>query len=71
MIGGRSPNRRSRRASLRHLASTSSASRLSLVLLLSDHNAASFDGRYFGPVAATCLQGVVVPVWVFGREAAR
>jgi type IV secretory pathway protease TraF len=44
---------------------------LSLVLLLSDHNAASFDGRYFGPVAATCLQGVVVPVWVFGREAAR
>ena len=41
------------------------------VLLLSDHHAASFDGRYFGPVAATHLRGVVVPVWVFGREAAR
>ncbi|MGY6217097.1 conjugative transfer signal peptidase TraF [Methylolobus aquaticus] len=41
------------------------------VLLLSDHHAASFDGRYFGPVAATELRGVVVPVWVFGREAAR
>ncbi|WP_162560259.1 conjugative transfer signal peptidase TraF [Methylotetracoccus oryzae] len=41
------------------------------VLLLSDHHAASFDGRYFGPVAATHLQGVVVPVWVFGREVAR
>ena len=25
----------------------------------------------FGPVATTHLQGVVVPVWVFGREAAR
>ena len=41
------------------------------VLLLSDHHAASFDGRYFGPVAATHLRGVVLPVWVFGREAAR
>ena len=41
------------------------------VLLLSDHHASSFDGRYFGPVAATHLRGVVVPVWVFGREAAR
>lgn len=41
------------------------------VLLLSDHHAASFDGRYFGPVAVTHLRGVVVPVWVFGREAAR
>lgn len=41
------------------------------VLLLSDHHAASFDGRYFGPVAATYLRGVVVPLWVFGRQAAR
>ncbi|WP_139557998.1 conjugative transfer signal peptidase TraF [Methylotetracoccus oryzae] len=41
------------------------------VLLLSDQHAASFDGRYFGLVAATHLRGVVVPVWVFGREAAR
>jgi conjugative transfer signal peptidase TraF len=41
------------------------------VLLLSDQHAASFDGRYFGPVAATHLRGVVAPVWVFGREAAR
>ncbi|MGY6215739.1 conjugative transfer signal peptidase TraF [Methylolobus aquaticus] len=41
------------------------------VLLLSDQHAASFDGRYFGPVAATHLRGVAVPVWVFGREAAR
>ena len=41
------------------------------VLLLSDQHPASFDGRYFGPVAATHFRGVVVPVWVFGREAAR
>ena len=41
------------------------------VLLLSDQHAASFDGRYFGPVAATHFRGVVVPIWVFGREAAR
>ncbi|MBM4202376.1 MAG: conjugative transfer signal peptidase TraF [Gammaproteobacteria bacterium] len=41
------------------------------VLLLSDHHAASFDSRYFGLVAATHLRGVVIPVWVFGREAAR
>ncbi len=41
------------------------------VLLMSDQHAGSFDGRYFGPVAATHLQGVVVPVWVFGREASR
>ena len=43
----------------------------SCVLLLSDQHAASFDGRYFGPVATTHLRGVVVPVWVFGREGAR
>jgi len=41
------------------------------VLLLSDHHAVSFDGRYFGPVATTHLRGVVVPAWVFGREAPR
>lgn len=41
------------------------------VLLLSDQHTGSFDGRYFGLVATTQLQGVVVPVWVFGREAAR
>jgi len=41
------------------------------VLLLSDHHAASFDGRYFGPIAAKHLRGAVLPVWVFGREAAR
>ena len=41
------------------------------VLLLSDHHPNSFDGRYFGPVTATHLRGVVMPVWVFGREAAR
>ena len=41
------------------------------VLLMSDVSATSFDGRYFGPVATTQLRGVVVPVWVFGREAAR
>lgn len=41
------------------------------LLLMSDQHAASFDARYFGPVAATHLRGVVVPVWVLGREAAR
>jgi len=32
------------------------------VLLMSDYNPASFDGRYFGPLSKTTVQSVVVPV---------
>jgi conjugative transfer signal peptidase TraF len=32
------------------------------VLLMSDYSPASFDGRYFGPLPATTIQPVIVPV---------
>jgi conjugative transfer signal peptidase TraF len=32
------------------------------VLLMSDHNPASFDGRYFGPLSRTTIQSVIVPI---------
>jgi conjugative transfer signal peptidase TraF len=32
------------------------------VLLMSDYNPASFDGRYFGPVSRTTIQSVIVPI---------
>jgi conjugative transfer signal peptidase TraF len=32
------------------------------VLLMSDYNPASFDGRYFGPLPRTTIQSVIVPV---------
>src|SRR6516165_10102697 len=32
------------------------------VLLMSDYNPASFDGRYFGPLSKTTIQSVIVPV---------
>jgi conjugative transfer signal peptidase TraF len=32
------------------------------VLLMSDHNPASFDGRYFGPLPRTTIQSVIVPI---------
>ena len=32
------------------------------VLLMSDYNPASFDGRYFGPLSRTAIQSVIVPV---------
>ena len=32
------------------------------VLLMSDYNPASFDGRYFGPLSRTTIQSVIVPV---------
>jgi conjugative transfer signal peptidase TraF len=32
------------------------------VLLMSDYNPASFDGRYFGPLPKTTIQSVIVPV---------
>jgi len=32
------------------------------VLLMSDYNPASFDGRYFGPLSKTTIQSVIMPV---------
>jgi conjugative transfer signal peptidase TraF len=32
------------------------------VLLMSDYSAASFDGRYFGPLPKTTIQSVIVPI---------
>jgi conjugative transfer signal peptidase TraF len=32
------------------------------MLLMSDYNPASFDGRYFGPLPKTTIQSVIVPV---------
>ena len=32
------------------------------VLLMSDYNPASFDGRYFGPLPRTTIQSVIVPL---------
>ena len=32
------------------------------VLLMSDYNPASFDSRYFGPIKATSVESVVLPV---------
>ena len=32
------------------------------VLLMSDYNPASFDGRYFGPLSKTSIQSVIVPI---------
>ena len=32
------------------------------VLLMSDYNPASFDGRYFEPLSKTTIQSVIVPV---------
>jgi conjugative transfer signal peptidase TraF len=32
------------------------------VLLMSDYNPASFDGRYFGPLPKTAIQSVIVPL---------
>jgi conjugative transfer signal peptidase TraF len=32
------------------------------VLLMSDYNPASFDGRYFGPLPRTTIQSVIVPI---------
>ena len=32
------------------------------VLLMSDYNPASFDGRYFGPLSKTTIQSVIVPI---------
>lgn len=36
------------------------------VFLLSTSHPASFDSRYFGPVAASAVIGVASPVWTFG-----
>jgi conjugative transfer signal peptidase TraF len=32
------------------------------VLLMSDYNPASFDGRYFGQISKTTIQSVIVPI---------
>jgi len=36
--------------------------RVDEVLLMSDHDPASFDGRYFGPLPKTTIQSVIMPV---------
>lgn len=36
------------------------------LFLLSTSHPASFDSRYFGPVAASAVIGVATPVWTFG-----
>lgn len=36
------------------------------VFLLSTSHPASFDSRYFGPVAASAVIGVARPLWTFG-----
>lgn len=36
------------------------------VFLLSNSHPASFDSRYFGPVATSAVIGVARPVWTFG-----
>ena len=36
------------------------------VLLMSDYNPKSFDGRYFGPVDQTGIKGVLRPVFTIG-----
>jgi conjugative transfer signal peptidase TraF len=35
------------------------------VLLMSDYNPASFDGRYFGPLSKRTIQSVIVPVIIW------
>lgn len=35
------------------------------LFLLSDTNAASFDSRYFGPIAASAVIGVAQPLWTW------
>jgi len=35
------------------------------LFLLSDTNPASFDSRYFGPIAATAVLGVAHPIWTW------
>jgi conjugative transfer signal peptidase TraF len=32
------------------------------ILLMSDHSAASFDARYFGPISATQIRSVITPL---------
>lgn len=36
------------------------------LFLLSDTNPASFDSRYFGPIAASAVLGVARPLWTWG-----
>ena len=38
---------------------------LSELFLLSDTNPASFDSRYFGPIAASAVLGVAQPLWTW------
>ena len=36
------------------------------LFLLSDTNPASFDSRYFGPIAASAVLGIARPLWTWG-----
>lgn len=38
------------------------------VLTLSDYEPYSFDGRYFGPVSISTIQGVMRPVWTWEQH---
>lgn len=38
------------------------------LFLLSDTHAASFDSRYFGPIAASAVLGVARPLWTWGAS---
>jgi conjugative transfer signal peptidase TraF len=37
------------------------------LFLLSDTNPASFDSRYFGPIASTAVLGIARPLWTWGE----
>ncbi|OJX33950.1 MAG: S26 family signal peptidase [Burkholderiales bacterium 68-12] len=41
---------------------------MSELFLLSDTNPASFDSRYFGPIAASAVLGVAQPLWTWGAS---
>lgn len=37
------------------------------LFLLSDTNPASFDSRYFGPIDASAMLGIAMPLWTWGK----
>lgn len=38
------------------------------VFLMNSDNAASFDGRYFGPIPLSAIVGRALPLWTFTRQ---